>query len=157
MTELPRAERCETCRYWSLAQTVTVADEFHDEGQAAGLCRIRAPRLDPEGEGHPIAEVFYRGVWPATDNDDWCGEWRARDGAKVPAGRTQNHEWMSEFFNYHKGHLRIWNIIERTGVTSREELAAFGRAKLWEVNGCGATTIAIIADYLKSHGLTLAE
>jgi hypothetical protein len=151
MTELPRAERCDGCRYWGFQGSNNTSSD------KTGLCRRNPPVLDPGGHKEPVLEVWVQGMWPATYSDEWCGEWRPRDGAKAPAKRTQNHEWMSEFFNYHKGHLRIWNIIERTGVTSREELAAFGRAKLWEVNGCGATTIAIIADYLKSHGLTLAE
>jgi hypothetical protein len=67
-----RKDRCGTCRFWSEM----------DEG--IGECH-RAPPALPATESHVVAAVRMRqgiwdGVWPSTEGDDWCGEWRGKDG-----------------------------------------------------------------------------
>lgn len=61
--ELPRAERCETCR-------------FHDD---RGYCH----RFPPVRGGYGVGDVGDENGWarPITDPDDWCGEWQPAGGA----------------------------------------------------------------------------
>jgi hypothetical protein len=52
--------RCETCRWWDTSIKL---------GTDMGLCRRMPPLRIIEGGVTPDGE------WPATSNDDWCGEW----------------------------------------------------------------------------------
>lgn len=63
-----RAERCETCRFW---------EPYND----FGYCRRFPPvnlavnRDNYHESDHPPLEA----AQPATEPDDWCGEWKAKD------------------------------------------------------------------------------
>jgi hypothetical protein len=108
--ELPRDEgerpdRCGTCRWWG---------GWPDDD--AGLCRRYPPafgarEMEP-GEveaGHLAAD---RGFWPVTDSDDWCGEWRPREGDKQTAPRALTTEEWRAWFG--EGRLRIKEVIRAT-------------------------------------------
>ncbi len=58
-------ETCATCSFWR-------RDRRGDSG-AWGQCRRLPPTL-PEIEPDKLVHV---GVWPHTEERDWCGEWRA--------------------------------------------------------------------------------
>lgn len=65
-------DRCETCRFWqkhSLARAVVF-----------GLCRIRSPQLALDISHHNSVTK-----WPMTRNDDWCGEFEAKEPARAEA------------------------------------------------------------------------
>ena len=63
------AERCELCRFWA-------------QLKAHGVCRRLPPVPDigPAGWSGSVPREADRayGIWPATDQDDWCGEFRAK-------------------------------------------------------------------------------
>jgi hypothetical protein len=77
-TELPvRVERCETCRFWDQCDEVR------------GQCRRMPPipnlayavlyAKDADNIDHACERTMIDtyGLWPDTDNTDWCGEWQA--------------------------------------------------------------------------------
>ena len=59
------SRRCETCVWWDLSTQ-------HRDAQpdTSGACRVASPRLDRRS-GH--------GIWPFTDQSDWCGSYLARE------------------------------------------------------------------------------
>lgn len=56
---------CATCRFWRRRR---VADEHDSWGQ----CRRMPPTL-PELTDDKLVVA---GVWPFTEEQDWCGEWQ---------------------------------------------------------------------------------
>jgi hypothetical protein len=82
--ELPRAERCETCRYW-WPHFKSVHDgggsyrwADYDELEelingAAGKCHRYPPGIYPKPESSEPDSEF-----PPARHGDWCGEWRAK-------------------------------------------------------------------------------
>ena len=54
---------CAECRY------------FRDADNEAGLCRRYAPRPALFADGDDGAEIA---VWPIVAEDEWCGDWAAR-------------------------------------------------------------------------------
>lgn len=76
MDELPRAERCGTCRFW-------VSDGGEDSNmELVGECRSSAPvriNLDLPEEDRFLSNQ-YRAIWPETGEGDWCGEWQGKEG-----------------------------------------------------------------------------
>lgn len=63
---------CGSCRFWR-------RDRATEGGHAWGQCRRMPPAL-PEFEPEKLVHV---GVWPHTENRDWCGEWQMIDGPAV--------------------------------------------------------------------------
>ena len=59
----PRPDRCRTCRYWDAGAERQEAD--------VGECRRMPPQA---GE---VCGGRLTGLFPETDPDDWCGEWKA--------------------------------------------------------------------------------
>jgi hypothetical protein len=49
---------CETCRFWQF-----------EYGTPIGDCRAKPPKWSPD---------YPRGQWPATHEDEWCGEHQPR-------------------------------------------------------------------------------
>lgn len=73
---MPSDERCENCRFW----------KRHDD-DTTGDCR-RAPPVVTLRENtaaideiDPPGDVYYWSRWPATCNDDWCGEYQPKPPA----------------------------------------------------------------------------
>lgn len=58
MADNPSGQSCATCAY------------FKD-----GACRLNPPAVLLAPLGNGAAEV--RSQFPAVDDDDWCGEWKA--------------------------------------------------------------------------------
>lgn len=54
---------CRECQFWDGGANPDEADE--------GLCRRTPPQLGP------VVELKAFAVWPTTDPDDWCGEFKA--------------------------------------------------------------------------------
>jgi hypothetical protein len=70
----PQADpACGTCRFWRLDPDAT-----HEAGW--GQCRRMPPTL-PAIQDDRLVHV---GVWPHTDERDWCGEWQ-------PPGTVADH------------------------------------------------------------------
>jgi hypothetical protein len=59
-------QRCETCGFWA-------------QMKANGACR-RFPPVPDIGPGgwHGAEADWAYGIWPTTDQDDWCGEYQER-------------------------------------------------------------------------------
>ncbi len=60
---------CENCVFWEPI--------FDEDGRYSptGFCRKGAPVPVPQ----PMkGAAEFRGVWPVTDADDWCGEFKRR-------------------------------------------------------------------------------
>ena len=57
--------KCSSCRYW---------DRY--EGEKLGRCRIDPPKVC---EGWFTDADDMAGVWPAVDENQWCGEWKCKN------------------------------------------------------------------------------
>jgi hypothetical protein len=143
-TELPRAEGCETCRF-----SVPVVPD-HCEPR-------RCLRFPPQYVGNPAEDdsVDIGGfAFPWVAADDWCGEWRARDG-KVwdqKSGVNLYKFWHDQGLN-----VRASKAASRLELVHVEALAAAGERRLRSVRGCGPVAVAGIRKFLAARGLTLAE
>lgn len=74
---------CETCRFWAYSP-----DEL-----GVGECRIRAPIaqvINPDDMPH--AGI---GWWPATQDDDWCGEHSRREAEVETKEREPGWYWVT--------------------------------------------------------------
>jgi hypothetical protein len=56
--------QCRCCFYWE-----RMGQQPKDDGIERGKCRINPPWLRPVGAG--FVEF---GMWPTTQEDDWCGK-----------------------------------------------------------------------------------
>ncbi len=79
-------KECRNCRHYLSPR------EYYGEGEDYGQCRRYPPRFIPEqataewvqnirdveDPDEPPAWLMERGVWPRTDNEDWCGEFQPR-------------------------------------------------------------------------------
>ena len=63
-------QRCRTCCFWRPGP----ADE---RAAGWGQCRRMPPTLPAIGDD----KLVHVGLWPHTDEHDWCGEWRPIDRA----------------------------------------------------------------------------
>lgn len=54
---------CESCRYWDASEQLVNA-----QPDTTGACRVLPPRLDRE---------THEGIWPFTQDTDWCSAWTA--------------------------------------------------------------------------------
>lgn len=59
---------CGTCRFWK-------PHAGSKESQGWGQCK-RAPPALPEVKDE---KLVLAGIWPSTDERDWCGEWQAAE------------------------------------------------------------------------------
>lgn len=64
---LPQPGRvCATCCFWRL-------DKAADPGAGWGQCRRQPPATPPIHDD----KLVHVGIWPHTQQNDWCGEWQA--------------------------------------------------------------------------------
>jgi hypothetical protein len=63
MPDMPPAMECRFCRFWTGKDT------------PAGECRRFPPVHSSILHGEVLSAA--QPVWPATNADDWCGEWQA--------------------------------------------------------------------------------
>jgi hypothetical protein len=59
---------CGTCMFWR-------PDRVALQSAGWGQCRRMPPAMPPVEDD----KLVHVGVWPHTDERDWCGEWRARE------------------------------------------------------------------------------
>jgi hypothetical protein len=57
---------CSTCCFWR-------PESHNDTGTGWGQCRRMPPALPAERED----KLVVVGVWPHTEDRDWCGEWQS--------------------------------------------------------------------------------
>jgi hypothetical protein len=62
----PRLQACNSCIFWKRSQAA-------NDGTGWGQCRRMPPSVPEIGED----KLVHVGVWPHTDERDWCGEWRS--------------------------------------------------------------------------------
>jgi len=80
---IPGGKTCGSCRFWRRDRTSE--DGFGGGRRPWGQCRRMPPALPEIGED----KLVHIGVWPHTDERDWCGEWQplaAQDQPRLPAG-----------------------------------------------------------------------
>jgi len=66
---------CATCRYW---RTAGRGDMVRPElGAGWGQCRRMPPALPVVRDD----KLLLVGLWPHTEEGDWCGEWQGGDAA----------------------------------------------------------------------------
>lgn len=70
----PRLQQCGGCLFWKRSTA-------SHNGTGWGQCRRMPPAL-PEIADDKLVHV---GLWPHTDERDWCGEWRSATDAVNPA------------------------------------------------------------------------
>lgn len=63
-------QACGTCMFWRADP-----DVGHEAGW--GRCRRMPPALPPIRDD----KLVHVGLWPHTDERDWCGEWQPRNEA----------------------------------------------------------------------------
>ena len=61
-------QSCGTCRFWK-------PHAGSKESQGWGQCKRMPPAL-PEIKDE---KLVLAGIWPSTDERDWCGEWQAAE------------------------------------------------------------------------------
>ena len=64
LIQSPHVKTCKVCRYWQ------------KWAKPGGACHRNSPQVVLLYADIDDAEHF--SVWPGTDDDDWCGEWEAR-------------------------------------------------------------------------------
>lgn len=66
----PRSgQTCAGCAYWR-------PDRVGDRDAGWGQCRRMPPAMPPIQDD----KIVHVGVWPHTQEGDWCGEWAAAQG-----------------------------------------------------------------------------
>ena len=78
--------RCETCRWHDIEGFARHHGE--DDPGGLGFCRRFPPLPDfirrwaiwqkTEQANEPMENLVF-GIWPETSDEDWCGEWQARE------------------------------------------------------------------------------
>lgn len=75
-------ERCANCRFWPISEWST---PDHPRGLGTGDggrhsdCRRHAPPRADAKHYHPHERMYVNAAWPTTREDDWCGDWEARE------------------------------------------------------------------------------
>jgi hypothetical protein len=79
-----REQRCETCRFWEWGHA---GDK--DQGYL-GMCHRNPPTFAPReatedyyGNSVPVLPS-QMGLFPLTDEHDWCSEWQSSDPDPIP-------------------------------------------------------------------------
>jgi hypothetical protein len=155
--ELPRAERCETCRWWrhdhgtdEKFPTLRSIEQFNDA--PVGECRRMPPGARPHGRENR--------AFPWTWTDDWCGEWRAKGGGpedryqeflgklSVRACRNLSESRRSAYY--------FMDGIRYPPITSFEQLLATPPPIVRDRKGIGPTSLLQIYDTLKDMNVPLS-
>lgn len=80
--ELPRAESCETCRFWRDShEKLTDARDG-----TVGWCRRYPPQLSPDwlSDDYQATDVYTAASQPGTEYCDWCGEYQPTVALPAP-------------------------------------------------------------------------
>lgn len=77
LTEVPRIDRCDGCRFWRRSHEAT------GRGTRHGQCRSDPPRLietllEPSQDGEPV-DLRAATRFPVTGEDDWCGRFERKE------------------------------------------------------------------------------
>lgn len=137
-TELPtvREERCETCRY---------ARPLSGNNDGWVECHRYAPRpthKPPEDDDGTAATVF--AYWPELAPDDFCGEWRGKDGpGDVPIKEAGFSVRTLKCLNLYG------DIATLRGLTHHTADFVAG------LKGSGATVVQEVREKLAARGLKL--
>jgi hypothetical protein len=161
---LPRAELCETCRYWRPYKIRRNDDDSDFERvpgdeQFDGRCHRYPPRLfvwPAEGDDASKLDANF----PNSDHLDWCGEWRAKGGGpedryqeflgklSVRACRNLSESRRSAYY--------FMDGIRYPPITSFEQLLATPPPIVRDRKGIGPTSLLQIYDTLKDMNVPLS-
>lgn len=170
-TEQPRAERCETCRFWQ-GNRPTEEDDVARENVADLAAKTEAGRryaletfkswkdgtchrLPPAALSEPDDCTMHRDRWPCTAWDDWCGEWRAKG---TTPGQWQEIKLRDTSL---KPRLQSDLRFRITGKHSPDREPTLGEvaALSWQdlyVNGSfGKASVKAVEEELRKHGAKL--
>jgi hypothetical protein len=143
MSSLPvRDERCGTCKFWEDGPRTLV------DAHGFGDCR-RFPPPQCEWEEFHEGGSAYTGRWPATEDADWCGEWRAKRKVPPPATPAPGDATLHNIGLS----VRARKVCIRLGVKTPAELAAKPWQEVLAAKNCGMTTLYEMRDRLAAVGL----
>lgn len=123
------------------------------DGELSGLCRRHAPALvacQIESASDPVSAE--NAVWPVTNPDDWCGDWK-------PAGREESRP--SEFERISVGEYRpkfptcVVNSVRREGIEVVGDLLKRTADELLVFGNLGDVSLRKVRACLAAHGLYL--
>lgn len=139
-------ESCAGCRFW-----------LSHLGGEYGICRRMPPVIQLGLVDRDVERMYSdRGVFPATSNEDWCGEFRPKQPARQ-AVTTNGHALRVEGLPMGGADLsvRARKCLRRLGIASLEQLAQCRPDDLLEVKNIGMGTLNEIERFLAKHGLSL--
>lgn len=156
MSEEPRHDRCETCRFWFDAEGL----DFHrgngmsepEINNLTGDCRRLAPRnilRDVEWNGNETADMSLA-IWPSTRPTDWCGEWQTKGDAVADATILDMHPMAALNLG-----VRAEKAIQRLGVKTVRQLTECTAADLLSVKNFGRGALVEVESSLRRRGLKL--
>lgn len=152
----PRAERCEACRYWEDNDP----EQLDKSEDYEGWCRRHAPMplvvLGCRDEGVASSPV----VWPFTEHNDWCGEWKAKGepvGDSILNAGIGKLDLPNRTLRKFRDDLRIFNgsDFKRYTVETLGDLVALRAIDLLDQNGFGEVRLREVRAALAKHGLKL--
>ena len=73
-THQPDGQTCAACLHWR-------PERSSDQDIGWGQCRRMPPTMPPIQDN----KLVHVGVWPHTQETDWCGEWTAREADRPTA------------------------------------------------------------------------
>jgi len=121
-------EQCEDCRYWTLSEDYREYKPPSWANYAIGWCKRYPPSKYMEQVGFSIHHE--------TENDDWCGEFKAKD--------KPSDEILARSVRTMNLSVRSWKALKRAEVDTIAKLTEkseydllcqrnFGQTSLWEV------------------------
>ena len=135
----PRSERCGNCRFWD-----NTSEDPDGRTPEWGVChcfpRVYAPRV--------VDEPGVMGNWrfPPHTEDDWCGEWQAKEGAA---------DWRTLTLEEADLPYRAVTILERAGIKTLGEVMGYSGVALLQLPYFGETLLGYVRTALSRYGAKL--
>jgi hypothetical protein len=150
----PAIERptCKTCPFWEPDVPAPIAVE-----PPWGECR-RLPAVMPtpdyvrwdETTGNP--DPAFKGVWPSTAADEWCGEHPGfTKHLALRAVAERNLGTIADLGLT----VRVLNCLKAEGILTVSDLLDRTDDSLWTIRGFGEKCVAEVRSALAKHGLAL--
>lgn len=150
----PSGEQCGTCYFFeqseSLAKKAFEENVTH-EGEAVGFCRRYPPVLARDME---LTFLDDKWLQPCLFGDNWCGEWRAKPGAK--GAEPESYKISIDDLRDDWGR-KIWcrNSLWLSGIRTVGDLVKLTAWEIGSIKSCGETSLKAIRYSLSKMGLKL--
>jgi len=128
-------EQCEDCRYCFL----DVATGIIACHKNAPVATVEQPRGDC-----PMSSDFSRTLWPIVDQDDWCGEFKAKE--------PDYPNWIDMNWS-----VRTRNVLRGNGVGSVKALIEHSSDELLEFRKFGFHCLYEVESNLAKYELSLRK